>query len=203
MSTDDPRHNQPESAPGGPGADPPPAQPPAAPPSSSESHGGNGQVDPEALRRGHEYHDVSVRGIGWFVFYFVLGMAVIQVAVWFGLRVYYRHVVAGEIPRSALAPQQVSPPAPQLQPSVSHETLPYQDMQALRAKFDNELHSYAWVDRSKGLVRIPIDRAMSLVAQQLQKQPTSRPAPRTDANAQFNAPAVEMVLPPPDQEFKP
>jgi hypothetical protein len=35
----------------------------------------------------------------------------------------------------------------------------------LRAKEDAELGSYGWVDRKKGIVRIPIDRAMELVVQ--------------------------------------
>lgn len=39
-----------------------------------------------------------------------------------------------------------------------------QDRDALRAEESERLERYAWVDRRKGVVRIPIDRAMDLIA---------------------------------------
>lgn len=39
------------------------------------------------------------------------------------------------------------------------------DLQAFRAREDAELNSYGWIDRTAGVVRIPIDRAMELIAQ--------------------------------------
>lgn len=39
------------------------------------------------------------------------------------------------------------------------------DLQAFRAREDAELNSYGWIDRTKGVVRIPIERAMDLVVQ--------------------------------------
>lgn len=50
------------------------------------------------------------------------------------------------------------PPAPRIQAS------PAADLQDLRAHEDFELHSYGWIDKQKGVVRIPIERAMELVA---------------------------------------
>jgi hypothetical protein len=46
------------------------------------------------------------------------------------------------------------PPAPVLQ------TDPEADLRAFRAKEEAQLDSYGWVDRSKGVVHIPIRRAM-------------------------------------------
>jgi hypothetical protein len=40
----------------------------------------------------------------------------------------------------------------------------YQDLKRLRDSEDATLGSYGWVDRKAGTVRIPIDRAMDLVA---------------------------------------
>jgi len=54
----------------------------------------------------------------------------------------------------------VLPPQPRLQPN------PALDFQALHATQEAELNSYGWVDQSKGIVHIPIDRAMELLAQQ-------------------------------------
>lgn len=53
----------------------------------------------------------------------------------------------------------INPPAPQLQ------TDPQEDLRKFRAEEEARLHSYGWVDRSKGIVHIPIDQAMKEVAQ--------------------------------------
>jgi hypothetical protein len=38
-------------------------------------------------------------------------------------------------------------------------------MAALRAWEDEQLHGYAWVDKGSGAVRIPIERAIEIVAE--------------------------------------
>jgi hypothetical protein len=53
-----------------------------------------------------------------------------------------------------------APPEPRL------EANPMQDLQAVREKEDALLHHYRWIDRSKGVVQIPIDRAMELLGRQ-------------------------------------
>jgi len=52
------------------------------------------------------------------------------------------------------------PPEPRLQPN------PNFDMLTLRTEEDALLSSYGWADRTTGKVRIPIDRAMDLIAAQ-------------------------------------
>src|SRR5262249_37186564 len=54
----------------------------------------------------------------------------------------------------------IEPPEPRLQPA------PVLDLKALQAAEDLILHSYGWVDPDKGLVRIPVERAMELVARE-------------------------------------
>jgi hypothetical protein len=49
------------------------------------------------------------------------------------------------------------PPEPRLQPA------PVMDLKAVQAAEDLILHSYGWIDPDKGLVRIPVERAMELV----------------------------------------
>jgi len=53
-----------------------------------------------------------------------------------------------------------SPPGPRLQAS------PTRDMQDMLQAENARLHSYGWVDRSAGMVRVPIDRAMEFVVRQ-------------------------------------
>jgi hypothetical protein len=56
----------------------------------------------------------------------------------------------------ALAQEKRVPPEPRLQ------TDPRQDLADLRAKEDETLNSYGWVDRNAGVVHIPIDEAIKL-----------------------------------------
>jgi len=51
------------------------------------------------------------------------------------------------------------PPEPRLQ------TNPREDLRELRAKEDELLGSYGWVDKSAGVVRIPIEDAMKLTVE--------------------------------------
>jgi hypothetical protein len=51
-----------------------------------------------------------------------------------------------------------APPQPRLQAS------PPIDLRDMRAAEDQLLHHYSWVDRDKGVVRIPIERAMDILA---------------------------------------
>ena len=50
------------------------------------------------------------------------------------------------------------PPEPRLQPHPAIE------LQALRQHEDDILNHYGWVDQKAGIVRIPIDRAMDIMA---------------------------------------
>jgi hypothetical protein len=51
----------------------------------------------------------------------------------------------------------MQPPAPRLQTDSTPE------LAEMRAQEDAELHSYGWVDRQNGVIRIPIDEAMRLM----------------------------------------
>jgi hypothetical protein len=60
------------------------------------------------------------------------------------------------------------PPEPRLQPS------PHNDLMKMRAREDWELSHYFWIDKTKGKIAIPIERAMDIVAARgipPQKQP--------------------------------
>jgi len=52
------------------------------------------------------------------------------------------------------------PPEPRLQPA------PVTDLKGVQAAEDLVFHSYGWVDPDKGVVRIPVERAMELVAKE-------------------------------------
>jgi diphthamide biosynthesis methyltransferase len=70
---------------------------------------------------------------------------VLLVVTVLGLQAYFDHVLAQEVYVKVLAPES---------PALTN----------LRAREDGELHSYRYIDRDKGEVQLPIERAMQLLA---------------------------------------
>lgn len=60
-------------------------------------------------------------------------------------------------PRASAQVERRLPPWPRLQADPVREYVEY------RAEQDKEMASYGWVDRERGIVRMPVDRAMELV----------------------------------------
>ena len=61
--------------------------------------------------------------------------------------------------RSPFVGQHEPPPGPRLQ------TNPARDLKEFRAREEEILDTYEWVDRENGIVRIPIERAMELTVE--------------------------------------
>ncbi|MFN0007842.1 MAG: hypothetical protein ACKVXR_08030 [Planctomycetota bacterium] len=61
-------------------------------------------------------------------------------------------------PIHPLAAERETPPEPRLQAN------PAIDLDAFRARESDRLSTYGWVDRQAGVVHVPIERAMELVA---------------------------------------
>jgi len=104
---------------------------------------------------GHEQREVSVKLI-------VTSLAFLAVATFFvfllvvGIfRYFYDTYSTAEATRLS---RPVIPPEPRI------EVAPYEQLQQLRAKEDHVLNTYAWVNKQAGVVRVPIDRAIDLLA---------------------------------------
>lgn len=113
-----------------------------------------------AERHDHERSDLPIRPIViGLVALTVLAIVVHLVLVLQlgGLRRARLREVPPPPPMAAAAPE--APPAPRLQ------TSPATDLAALRAAEQAALETYGWEDRAAGVVRIPIERAMDLIAE--------------------------------------
>lgn len=80
-----------------------------------------------------------------------------------------------------------------------------EDLKALRAREDVELHSYRFIDRDKGLVRLPIERAMELLLSEAaagrffyptQPAPIKKPDPAVDSQTPTANPQSGPAAPP-------
>jgi len=108
----------------------------------------------------HETSDVNIRGVFGFALGLTIAFAFIAVSVWVLFQYFAARearVVAPTYPLAAGASR--LPPEPRLQ------TNPRQDLIDLRAREDEMLSSYGWVDKNAGVVRIPIEQAMKLTVQ--------------------------------------
>ena len=114
---------------------------------------------------GYESRDISVRAIVIFMVTMFASAAVIHWGVWGLMGTFERHNAANDHTPSPFADRHAPPPEPRLQPSVAHAALPYEDMNALKARWKAELSSYGVVEGRPERGRIPIDRAMELFVQ--------------------------------------
>ena len=112
--------------------------------------------------------DLSARGVVLFLVFLAIGGVLITLATW-GVYKYIAgaagpNPVAGPMAasRQSLRKEGVDPalkfPPPQLQAD------PVADMNRFREREEQILNSYGWVDQANGKVRIPIERAIDLMA---------------------------------------
>jgi hypothetical protein len=110
---------------------------------------------------GFEARDVSLRPVLWVVVA-LLGALVGTVLLMSGLLTRLDRAEATASPKASplagYGPQ--TPPEPRLQ------TDPAGDLRQLRERERSQLTEYGWVDRERGVVRVPIERAMDLLAKQ-------------------------------------
>jgi hypothetical protein len=109
----------------------------------------------------HETTDASVGAIFAFGLALMIAGVIILFLVWLLLGYFKGREAGSGAPEFPLAIEQQNrlPPEPRLQ------TNPKQDLIDMRAKENETLYSYGWVDKTAGVVRIPISEAMKLTVE--------------------------------------
>jgi hypothetical protein len=122
----------------------------------------NYPIEPESNPTvAHERTDADTRAITQFGIALVLVVMLSQLALWWLFNSFTRLESKLNPPVTALVRAQAptEPPEPRLQAN------PQADMRTMREKEETVLNHYGWVDPNRGVVRIPIDRALDLVAE--------------------------------------
>ena len=105
---------------------------------------------------GYEKRDADIRAL--LIFGAVLAATLVLIFVlMLGVFRHFSRVQSLGPPASPFADSRALPPQPRLQLE------PRMELEHLRQREDDILNSYGWVDPSAGIVRIPIDRAMTLL----------------------------------------
>jgi hypothetical protein len=141
------------------------------PPQPAQNPRGSGTPGPEAVSHPetmYERRDLSPRAIFGFLVALGIGALLMHVALWS----MYKYVTGANLFRPAGNPimtsnRELRPmgdpavtfPAPRLQPD------PVADENKFRAYEDEVLNTYGWVNRQTGVVHIPIEQAIDIVAE--------------------------------------
>ncbi len=114
---------------------------------------------PLSTDRGYEHSDVAIRPLALFIAGLAISLVVVTgiVAALFWL--FERGAAATDLPPLPLAEENPVTPGPLLQVS------PRADLDEMREREQRQLNTSAWVDKERGVARIPIDRAIALTAE--------------------------------------
>ena len=146
-------------------------------------------VSPESLDRKHEVSEKQVRnvliigGAAWFLVVFSLAACGMTIYLLAQTRPMQHMQSFGIILSPNLKPLERFP-KPDLQTDDDH---------AQRLGSDAAQSSYGWVDRSHGILHIPIDRAMDLILQR------GLPA-ATNSSPQTDGSTLQLIQKVPDQQ---
>ena len=123
----------------------------ASPPSESELRNEDVRFEQKDIANGH----VILTGAALLI---VIWAIVGLLSFYFSYLSHYRAEISPPaLPYEEGAPK--LPPEPRLQPS------PTADLHELKAREDDVLNHYRWIDRANGVVGIPVNRAIELIAQ--------------------------------------
>ncbi len=111
---------------------------------------------------GYERRELNPRAIRWAA----ISLVLLLLAVFVGISL-FETALGGRHPKTSTLLIEVSPPRLQTDPAA--------DLANLRACAEAKLNSYGWVDRSAGVIRIPIDRAIILTAERGLPSRTAKP----------------------------
>lgn len=106
----------------------------------------------------HETRDIDIARVIRLAILLAILVAVVFPVLRLTTRVFETEVAEGDLPLSPLNKPMV-PPEPRLQAD------PQGDLVAHTKAADAVLSSYGWIDRSRGVVQVPIQRAIELMAE--------------------------------------
>jgi len=115
-------------------------------------------VEQHEREAGHETRDISVTVIAWFA----AGLIISAIAIYVAIAGLYRHFSRQTSSRESAS--RIALKTPMVVPAPQLQVNPAMDFELFRAAEDAQLNSYGWVDKKAGVIRIPIERAMDLIA---------------------------------------
>lgn len=141
----------------------------------TDHHGAHGA--PVDANVGHETTDADLGGVGKTLLYTAIFVALCFVFVWFMYGVMRSEGVSGDRGTSPAVPRQGDrrPPLPRLQ------VRPTDELAAFREQQQEALETWEWSNPEHTLARVPVGRALDMVAEHGLPEPPPAPAPAPGA----------------------
>lgn len=116
---------------------------------------------PERDAKGYERSDVRAKWIGGIVAFMIIGAIALHFILRLQLHVLSKRPPARDTWTTAIRGTRPEIPtnAPRLQISAPA------DLAEFRSREDAELNSYGWINKTQGIVRIPIQQAMNMLVE--------------------------------------
>jgi hypothetical protein len=147
-------------------------------------------------RATHETSDVHIGTLVKFIVILAISCVIILIAM-----KYYSNFLEGQEEQAELPPaSRVNPPGtrrlppmPRLQGAPGSEQLPMDEMKKVREEQNLAVTHYSWVDKSAGIVRIPIEEAKKIILERGMPARTggapgaTAPSPAPSPAAKINA----------------
>ncbi len=112
----------------------------------------------DALEAGHETTDLQPGRIALFAVGLLIATGFAVIVTFFFIHYRATQQAQQQIPLPRLAKEREVMPQPRLEVHAP------EGLRELRAGEERTLSSYGWVDKEAGIVRIPVDRAMDILA---------------------------------------
>ena len=111
----------------------------------------------------HEESDVSIPGLAKSGVALAVLVIAANLLVWGAFTYFSRSAERSQSPPAPMFKGNELPPEPRLQGALGHGSSGLDDMLEMRAREDQILRSYGWVDQQSGVVHIPIEEAKKLI----------------------------------------
>ena len=118
------------------------------------------ELHPDVIKAGHEIGDIPLKP----VFNFLIGLTLLSVvsfAIVYGVFLFF---AAYKARTSAKPPPMAARQAGQLPPQPRLQVDALKEWVVFKAEQDSLVATYGWVDKGRGLVRLPQDRALEIMA---------------------------------------
>ncbi len=148
------------------------------------------QGHPSGARHGHEADTIEVRGLIVFTVALIAVVALVHLVLWLAIQ----QAARKEEQLDSLYPGRLAIEVDQF-PNPRLQQNPRSDLAQMKDEEERRIHSYGWMDRKAGIARIPVERAMEILAEKgLPRVPAPAPVPGAPPNT-FIPPARKREEP--------
>jgi hypothetical protein len=125
----------------------------------------------DALENPDVHYERRDVGVVWMLIgassIFILAIIGLFVSLWFYNVVETRQIELDPTPLP-LIELRPTPPGPRLQPNPIDQRTAEEDIAELRAREEELLNNYEWVNRESGIIRIPVEKAIDLLSDDME-----------------------------------